>query len=363
MKAYKVVNVSESKTVKGDPYLQCIGFEVVKDTVSDEKTRFMVWNTKADAISVGDIVYGNFVDNRNNGVYACGADQCKRMSLSDYEKLAGVKVKVDNESISKPAEQKYNKPIAIKDGAIDSGSKTVPDTDPLYASCAALTRHFRDQKYTEFFLTNARAYATVSKKHVAAKSHHHAYVGGLYQHTYEILESLRALMDTGLYGQIRAEVVAISALFHDIAKTEEYVVGDGGNISSTDYIKYVGHHYGSARIVENLMDQCPAFSQADKVAVLHCILSHHGRKEWGALFEPQTPEATMLHQLDMLSSQCAKNEMEPKAVVVVAKPAPAAMPQIQTVMSQDRGVDATKFFTGAASTELADVLNGGALTK
>jgi 23S rRNA maturation-related 3'-5' exoribonuclease YhaM len=38
-------------------------------------------------------------------------------------------------------------------------------------------------------------------------------------------------------------------------------------------------------------------------AVVHCLLSHHGRREWGSPVEPQTLEALLLHQADMASAK------------------------------------------------------------
>jgi 23S rRNA maturation-related 3'-5' exoribonuclease YhaM len=50
-------------------------------------------------------------------------------------------------------------------------------------------------------------------------------------------------------------------------------------------------------------DEQQLFCIPERDAVIHCMLSHHGRREWGSPVEPVTPEAYILHVADMLSSR------------------------------------------------------------
>lgn len=135
----------------------------------------------------------------------------------------------------------------------------------------------------------------------AAHHHHHAYRGGLAVHTYEVLDYAthiaQALPGTNL------DVLVPAALFHDFAKAFEYSltcaehVGDV-IVQDQDYANRIGHIAEGAAL---FYAACP--NRVKALPVVHCILAHHGRREWGSPVEPQTKEAYILHAADMLSSR------------------------------------------------------------
>ena len=157
----------------------------------------------------------------------------------------------------------------------------------------------------------------------ASLSFHHAYEGGLLAHTVEVCDTslgiARALTRkqemTISYMSNHREVIIAAALWHDLMKIEDYVKVGGRSPHDaiddimpeavwqrTDYGKTIGHIAGSAA-----QFQVTAVNHGveRKIidAVVHCILAHHGRKEWGSPVEPQTLEALILHQADMLSAK------------------------------------------------------------
>ncbi len=123
-----------------------------------------------------------------------------------------------------------------------------------------------------------------------SKDRHHAYKGGLVVHTAEVLEWALAMGGD-------PKVLIPAAIFHDYMKIRDYSLEDG---SYTPYRSLIRHVAGSfAEWMKSARDWDIEESLAD--AIGHCILSHHGRKEWGSPVEPQTKEALILHQADMLS--------------------------------------------------------------
>lgn len=128
----------------------------------------------------------------------------------------------------------------------------------------------------------------------AANSHHHNYVGGLLQHTYEVMKSCCTLSD--VYS-VNKDVVIASALFHDIMKVKEY------DISGTvrPYLNDIGHVVGSAMTFTDIANSIGVDNKIIE-EVQHCILSHHGKKEWGSPIEPKSPEAMVLFCSDLLSA-------------------------------------------------------------
>lgn len=149
---------------------------------------------------------------------------------------------------------------------------------------------------------------------MAAKKNHHAYPGGLVVHSVDVilisLANLTSILDGGEY--IPAAVTLTTAgLYHDYAKVHEIEFApidedeDEFEIQSTPYVKRIGHISGSHA---KFMQDANSAGLNDKEWELvpdieHCILSHHGRKEWGSPVLPQTREALIFHQADMLSSR------------------------------------------------------------
>jgi 3'-5' exoribonuclease len=126
--------------------------------------------------------------------------------------------------------------------------------------------------------------------------HHHAYLGGLSVHVAEVME--HALTMAG--PSIDLEVLITAVVWHDYDKLREYLLQEDSTIGHTSYAKTIGHVAGSALAFSFHASSLPP---EKKEAILHCLLSHHGRREWGSPIEPTTLEAWILHSADMLSSR------------------------------------------------------------
>lgn len=125
---------------------------------------------------------------------------------------------------------------------------------------------------------------------------HHCYHGGLVIHTAEVLDGALALAD--VYGADK-EILTVAAIWHDTHKTLEYESGSDGRIVKNEYSRLIGHVSGAAM---NLAHNVGFTGPDPKLRrILHCLLSHHGRREWGSPVEPATVEAQILHYADMMS--------------------------------------------------------------
>lgn len=180
-------------------------------------------------------------------------------------------------------------------------------TEEWNNTCKELAEKFTDERLKKLFNDKYEVYGKTMAGYVAAKSHHHNYIGGLQQHTYEMLKSFLALYNTGLYPVV-PDYIILAVMYHDLAKVYEYKATqyDNGYVSieCTPYMSLIGHLYGSARILEKDLDTVEGLEQDVKNQIIHCVLAHHGLKEWDAIRLPNTPEANFVHQLDMLSSRC-----------------------------------------------------------
>jgi 3'-5' exoribonuclease len=135
----------------------------------------------------------------------------------------------------------------------------------------------------------------------AAKGVHHAYVGGLLEHTLGVARFACAMALH--YPQLDKQTLLAGALFHDIGKIEEF---SGGLVNDyTDAGRLMGH------IELGLELLAPFFAKASLAPELiqhvkHLILSHHGQPEFGAARIPQTAEAFALHYADNMDAKMAQ---------------------------------------------------------
>jgi 3'-5' exoribonuclease len=134
----------------------------------------------------------------------------------------------------------------------------------------------------------------------AAKHYHHSYRHGLLEHSLSVAQGVSALSAT-FGGGVDRDVAVTGGLLHDIGKIDAYaVVGDG--IEMTDEGRLQGEISLGYYRVRRAIDDLPGFPPATAQAVLHIILSHHGKLEHGSPVVPCTREATLVHTVDNLGA-------------------------------------------------------------
>jgi 3'-5' exoribonuclease len=137
----------------------------------------------------------------------------------------------------------------------------------------------------------------------AAKSVHNAYLGGLLEH---VLSMCRVAVNVAEHYELNKELLLAGCVLHDLAKTVELTYPIMGY---TTHGTLLGHLPMGMLIVSEAIDRIPGFSSELRMQVLHLILAHHGRLEWGSAILPRTREAQALHMIDLLDSRmfiCAK---------------------------------------------------------
>lgn len=138
----------------------------------------------------------------------------------------------------------------------------------------------------------------------AARSMHHNYPSGLLYHTVSMLRLAKNNLNQ-YPGKLDKDIVLGAIILHDMAKVVEY--SDAYKPEFTEYGELMGHVFLSAAEVYCEAKQLKTEDDTinfDKVKYLiHAILAHHGKKEWGAPVEPKTIEAEIVHQIDMMDSR------------------------------------------------------------
>ncbi|HEX9693087.1 MAG TPA: HD domain-containing protein [Gemmatimonadales bacterium] len=134
----------------------------------------------------------------------------------------------------------------------------------------------------------------------AAVRGHHAMLGGLLKHTVEVAAIGRTIARTS---GADPDLVLAGALLHDIGKLETYRWD--GMFRYTERGRLIGHVALGALMLENrLRETVPhPCTDAERDMLLHLVLSHHGRLEFGSPVVPATLEADVLHWADIASAK------------------------------------------------------------
>ena len=148
----------------------------------------------------------------------------------------------------------------------------------------------------------------------AAKGMHHAYPGGLLEHSLEVadfcISDYETIRNYYKYDNLNLNVMLAASLLHDLAKIQEYMAideYDGKTIYAfTETGKMIGHLCLSAMWVYSEIDNINNFPQDTQEQLLHILLAHHGRVEWGTAIVPKTKEAEFFHMADHRSAMISK---------------------------------------------------------
>lgn len=138
------------------------------------------------------------------------------------------------------------------------------------------------------------------KKSPAAKGIHHAYLGGLLEHSLSMARV--ASMLAGHYPSIDRDLLVAGALLHDIGKTVE-LENEVGVIEYTSIGRLKGHLVIGCELIGREAAAIKDFPEELLVHLQHLILSHHGRQEFGSPVVPMTAEAVLLSFIDDMDAK------------------------------------------------------------
>ena len=133
----------------------------------------------------------------------------------------------------------------------------------------------------------------------AAVTNHHAYLGGLLEHTLSMAQVAAFVAEH--YPDVRRDLLLTGVLFHDIGKVDELRYNRAFQYSSPGSL--IGHLTLGAFYVRELAANLEDFPEEKLNHILHLILSHHGSREFGSPVLPMTPEAFALHFIDNLDAK------------------------------------------------------------
>ncbi len=145
---------------------------------------------------------------------------------------------------------------------------------------------FKDSKIKNGFKNGPAAYKL-----------HHAYIGGLLEHTWEMLKMAQAIKNH--FPKINMDLVNTGIVLHDIGKIEEFEMDT--TIIYKNKGKLLGHVFLGTELVKHKASKDMPEELLDEV--LHIILSHHGERQFGSPTVPMTAEAMTVYVFDLASSR------------------------------------------------------------
>jgi len=134
----------------------------------------------------------------------------------------------------------------------------------------------------------------------AAKTMHHAFRSGLLEHTVSAAAAAKQL--AGHY-HVNADLVVAGMLLHDLGKIWELECNN--SIEYTDDGRLLGHISMEVLYVDGRITEMKDFPEETRRQLLHILLAHHGEYSWGSPRRPKTPEAMLVHFVDLLDSRMA----------------------------------------------------------
>jgi 3'-5' exoribonuclease len=132
----------------------------------------------------------------------------------------------------------------------------------------------------------------------AAKTVHHAYPGGLLEHTVSCLKLAHRIADH--FPQVDRDLLVAGAFFHDLGKIRE--ISFERQFEYSDEGRLIGHHVMTAQWIHDKARRVGVPKDLEH-HVVHLVLAHHGKLEYGSPKLPMTLEALLTHEIDELDSR------------------------------------------------------------
>ncbi|MCU1302852.1 MAG: metal dependent phosphohydrolase [Candidatus Sulfotelmatobacter sp.] len=179
--------------------------------------------------------------------------------------------------------------------------KTTKNIDELWQVLTDYVASFQNpylKSLVQAFMSDPEI-AAAYRNAPAAKTLHHAYIGGLLDHVVSLFRSCDLVCRN--YPQVNRDLLLTGAFFHDIGKIHELAYNR--SFSYTTRGQLLGHMVIELEMLQAKLPLVPGFPAELKTLLEHLIISHHGEYEFGSPKLPMFPEALLLHYMDDLDSK------------------------------------------------------------
>ena len=179
--------------------------------------------------------------------------------------------------------------------------KTTRNIDELWQTLTDFVGSFQNphlKSLVRAFMSDPEI-AAAYRNAPAAKTLHHAYIGGLLDHVVSLFRSCDLVCRN--YPQVNRDLLLTGVFLHDIGKIHELAYNR--SFSYTTRGQLLGHMIIELEMLQAKLALVPDFPPELKTLLEHLIISHHGEYEFGSPKLPMFPEALLLHYMDDLDSK------------------------------------------------------------
>ena len=176
------------------------------------------------------------------------------------------------------------------------------DVEEMYTELMGILKKVTNphlQALIKMYYVDNEDYIKAFKRHSAAKSVHHGFVGGLLEHTLSVTRMCDTIGDR--YSFLNKDLLVTAAAFHDMGKVYELSAFPDNDY--TDAGQLIGHIVMGSELIGNAVRELPGFPKVLERQLKHCILAHHGELEYGSPKKPALAEALALHYADDLDAK------------------------------------------------------------
>jgi 3'-5' exoribonuclease len=187
--------------------------------------------------------------------------------------------------------------VAIEDFLPRSSRDPNDMMERLIAICRLIDNTYLKRLLDTFF--KDESFVDAFKKAPAAKNMHHAYLGGLLEHTLSLVLLIQKI--AGHYEGIDHDLLMTGAVLHDVGKIHEFYYES--YIDYSDAGRLLSHIVIGLEMLEKRIAAIENFPKELALLLKHMIVSHHGTRDFGSPEPPKTLEAVILNYLDELDSK------------------------------------------------------------
>lgn len=175
------------------------------------------------------------------------------------------------------------------------------DVEEMFAELMGIVREFQNPHLRQLLENIFTDPETVRKfkRAPAAKTMHHPYLGGLLEHSLSLVKLCKKV--GGHYPGIDIDLLQTGAVLHDFGKIDELCYERA--FGYTNEGQMIGHLVMETIMVHDHIQRIEGFPDELRRHLLHLLLTHHGKLEYGSPKLPSTPEALLLSYLDDLDSK------------------------------------------------------------
>ncbi|NPV05461.1 MAG: HD domain-containing protein [Syntrophaceae bacterium] len=178
---------------------------------------------------------------------------------------------------------------------------TKGDVEEMFAAVAGFAATVGNpwlKRLLEAFLGDTELAARL-KRAPAAKGFHHAYLGGLLEHTLSMVKILDFL--AGHYPSANRDMLIAGGILHDIGKIDEFTYERAIDYSTPG--RLVGHILLGVEMLDRKIAAIEGFPADLALELKHIVLAHHGELDFGSPKRPKTVEALIVHYVDDLDAK------------------------------------------------------------